>query len=187
MDKLDIEYKVLSELVPYEKNPRVNDQAVEKVAESISEFGFKNPIIIDQDNVIIAGHTRLLASEYLGLKEVPTIKVEDLTEQQVKAFRIADNKTTEFADWDEELLASELAEIGDLFTGFGKHEIKEMANELVFEEEGEKEKEEEKQNDMMMRIVFDRPEEFRTMEDDIRELVEKKYPNINVSILGGEL
>lgn len=93
---------------PYENNPRFNDNAVEYVANSIKEFGFKVPIIIDQDNVIVAGHTRMKAAEKLGLKTVPVIIADDLTPEQIKAFRLADNKTAEFAQWDNELLMSEL-------------------------------------------------------------------------------
>lgn len=108
---MDIEYLGLSDIKPYEKNPRKNDQAVDAVASSIREFGFKNPIIVDKDNVIIAGHTRLKAAEKLGLSEVPVIRAEDLTEEQVKAFRLADNKVSELADWDLALLDEELAKI----------------------------------------------------------------------------
>jgi len=110
-------------LIPYINNPRINDKAIDKVAGSIAEFGFKNPIIIDKDNVIVAGHTRLLASRKLGLTEVPIIQVEDLTEQQIKAFRIADNKTSEFADWDIEKLNIELEDMDDIFTGFDFEEL----------------------------------------------------------------
>ena len=125
MGKLKIEYMNVNDLIPYINNPRINDNAVDVVAASIKEFGFKVPIIIDSENVIIAGHTRLKAAKKLGLEEVPTIKVEDLTEQQIKAFRIADNKTSEFADWDIELLNIELESIGEIFTGFDEIE-KEM-------------------------------------------------------------
>ena len=125
MSRLKIEYKDINELIPYINNPRINDGAVDKVASSIKNFGFKNPIIIDKENVIIAGHTRLKAAKKLGLKEVPVIRVEDLTENQIKAFRIADNKTAEFADWDIELLNIELESIGEMFTGFDEVE-KEM-------------------------------------------------------------
>lgn len=125
MEKLNIEYIDTEKLIPYINNPRVNDNAVDKVAASIKEFGFKNPILIDKENVIIAGHTRLKAAKKLGLKKVPVIRVEDLTENQIKAFRIADNKTAEFADWDIELLNIELESIGEIFTGFDEIE-KEM-------------------------------------------------------------
>lgn len=116
--KIQVVYKSLDELIPYINNPRLNDDAVDAVAGSIKNFGFKNPIIIDKDNEIIAGHTRLKAAKKLGLEEVPTIKVDDLTEKQIKAFRIADNKTSEFAEWDMDLLKIELEDLNDLFTGF---------------------------------------------------------------------
>lgn len=118
MNKLKIEYMKTDKLIPYINNPRINDSAVDKVAGSIAEFGFRNPIIIDKENVIVAGHTRLLSARKLGLEEVPTIQVGDLTEQQIKAFRIADNKTSEFAEWDMELLEIELEGLDDIFTGF---------------------------------------------------------------------
>ena len=102
------------DLIPYEKNPRKNDQAVDKVAASIEEFGFKVPIVIDKDGVVVAGHTRLKAALKLGLEKVPCIVADDLTEEQIKAFRLADNKTAEFADWDFENLAEELADINDI-------------------------------------------------------------------------
>jgi site-specific DNA-methyltransferase (adenine-specific) len=103
--------KRLEELIDYENNPRHNEAAVGKVAASIEEFGFKVPIVIDKDNVIIAGHTRRKAAESLGLLTVPCIVADDLTEEQVKAFRLADNKTSEFADWDFEKLNEELADL----------------------------------------------------------------------------
>lgn len=101
------------ELIPYENNPRKNDSAVEKVAESIKEFGFKVPIIVDSENVIVAGHTRLKAAELLGLETVPVIMADDLTEDQARAFRLADNKTAELAEWDFSKLEEELAELSD--------------------------------------------------------------------------
>lgn len=109
-----------SELKEYENNPRINDNAVDKVAESIKEFGFKVPIVIDKDNVIIAGHTRLKASKKLGLEKVPCIVADDLTEEQAKAFRLADNKTAELAEWDMEKLEHELQEITNIdMSAFG--------------------------------------------------------------------
>ena len=104
----------IDELIPYENNPRKNDAAVEKVALSISAFGFKVPIVIDQNNVIVTGHTRLKAAKKLGLKTVPCIKADDLTDEQIKAFRLADNKVSEFSEWDEEKLMKELEALGDI-------------------------------------------------------------------------
>lgn len=98
-------------LKEYDNNPRNNEAAVEKVAESIQAFGFKVPIIVDKDHVIVAGHTRLKAAQKLGLEEVPVIIADDLTPAQVKAFRLADNKVSEYATWDEEKLFTELMEL----------------------------------------------------------------------------
>ena len=103
------------------------------MAASIQEFGFKVPIIIDENNVIVAGHTRYRASQKLGLEEVPCIVSDDLTEAQVKAFRIADNKVSEFATWDEELLTVELEQLSDMdfdlsFTGFEMDELESLLN-----------------------------------------------------------
>ena len=101
----------LSELIPYTNNPRHNDEAVDKVAASIREFGFKVPIIVDKNNVIVAGHTRLKAAEKLGLEIVPVIRADDLTDEQVKAFRLVDNKTQELAAWDFAKLEEELGDL----------------------------------------------------------------------------
>jgi DNA modification methylase len=99
------------EIKPYQNNPRKNDKAVEQVAKSIEEFGFKNPIIVDKNMVIIAGHTRLKASEKLGLNKVPVIVAEDLTDEQANALRLVDNKTAEASEWDFERLKEELDKI----------------------------------------------------------------------------
>lgn len=111
---MQIEQVSINDIKPYENNPRSNDGAVEAVANSIREFGFKVPIIIDKDGVIIAGHTREKAARRLGLDTVPVIRAEDLTPEQVKAFRLADNKVAEFADWLPELLEQELAELQNI-------------------------------------------------------------------------
>lgn len=117
--KLQIIYKSIYELKPYKNNPRNNDGAVDAVAASIKEFGFKVPIVIDANGEIIAGHTRLKAAKKLGLKEVPCIIADDLTPDQIKAFRLADNKTAELADWDIELLQIELEDIKLDMSHFG--------------------------------------------------------------------
>lgn len=104
----------ISDLKPYEKNPRFNDDAVPAVANSIKEFGFKVPIVVDKNNVIVAGHTRYKAAQKLKLETVPVIVADDLTEEQIKAFRLADNKVGEIATWDDGLLAQELDEILNL-------------------------------------------------------------------------
>lgn len=114
MDKLKIEYLKTDELIPYTNNPRNNDDAVDYVANSIREFGFKVPVVIDKDRNIVAGHTRLKAAKKLGIKEVPCIIADDLTEEQIDAFRLADNKTAEIATWDFEKLEIELESISGI-------------------------------------------------------------------------
>lgn len=126
--------KSVDEVIPYENNPRLNDDAVEPVANSIREFGFKNPIIVDGSGVIIAGHTRLKAAKQLGLDEVPVIVADDLSEEQVKAFRIAENKTHDLADWDDDLLADELKALFDEIDmtdfGFGDFELAMLVDDM---------------------------------------------------------
>jgi len=96
---------------PYPNNPRKNKKAVAAVAKSIREFGFKVPIVVDTEGVIITGHTRREAAISLGMKTVPVIVADDLTEQQIKAFRLADNKVAEIAEWDDDALQEELASL----------------------------------------------------------------------------
>lgn len=117
---MNIVEKRIEELREYENNPRHNDAAVDAVAESIKQFGFKVPIVIDTDGVIIAGHTRRKAAEKLGLEVVPCIVADDLTPAQIKAFRLADNKTGELASWDFEKLEAELAALSEVdMSAFG--------------------------------------------------------------------
>src|SRR5699024_2440755 len=124
----------LSELKEYDNNPRlINDEAVDRVAASIKEFGFKVPIIVDENNVIVAGHTRKLAAQSIGMDEIPVIIADDLTEEQIKAFRLADNKVAEFSEWDFDLLSDELDELDMDMDDFGFDEIEEKDN--VEEEE----------------------------------------------------
>lgn len=110
---MNIVEKNIEELKAYEKNPRHNEKAVDAVAASIKEFGWKVPVVIDKDGVIAAGHTRVAAAKKLGIKTVPCIVADDLTEEQIRAFRLADNKTAELAEWDEDLLALELEALRD--------------------------------------------------------------------------
>lgn len=115
--------KSVNDLIEYDNNPRHNDEAVEAVANSIREFGFKVPIIITSEDVIVAGHTRLKASKKLGLDEVPCIIADDLTEEQIKAFRLADNKTSELATWNFEALEEELDNIDLNMLQFGFEDL----------------------------------------------------------------
>ncbi|HEX5470447.1 MAG TPA: DNA modification methylase [Lacipirellulaceae bacterium] len=108
---MKIELRPLSSITPYDKNPRLNDDAVDAVAASIREFGFRQPIVVDADGVIICGHTRYKAAQKLGLEQVPVHVATDLTPEQIKAYRIADNQTASLADWNYELLPIELGEL----------------------------------------------------------------------------
>ena len=117
MEKTKVTYMDVDSLIPYANNQRLNDNAVDAVAASIKEFGFKVPIVVDGENVIINGHTRLKAAHKLGLEHVPVIVADDLTPEQVKAFRLADNKTSELAGWDMDKLDIELGSIADIDMG----------------------------------------------------------------------
>ena len=111
---MQIVYKNVDELIPYVNNPRINDHAVDAVASSIKNFGFRVPIIIDARNEIVAGHTRLKAAKKLGMKEIPTLVADDLDDNQIRAFRLADNKVGELAEWDFTVLEIELQNIDDI-------------------------------------------------------------------------
>ena len=110
---MKIELRPLAEIKPYEKNPRDNDAAVDAVAQSIRQFGFRQPIVVDGEGVIVCGHTRWKAAQKLGLEKAPVHVARDLTPEQIRAYRIADNKTNELATWDMELLPLEIAELRD--------------------------------------------------------------------------
>ena len=120
---LNVKMMPIGDVVPYEKNPRLNDQAVDAVASSIREFGFKVPIVVDSKGVVVSGHTRLKAAKTLGLAEVPVIVADDLADTKVKAFRLADNKVAELAEWDESLLIKELEELDDLNYDMGQFDF----------------------------------------------------------------
>ena len=133
--------KNIGDIFPYENNPRRNESAIEPVMKSIEQFGFKQPIVIDKDNVIIVGHTRWEAAQALGIKKVPCLVADDLSEEQVKAYRLADNKTAEFSSWDFAPLEEELEGISDIDMsefGFDLTDINELE---LFGEAPEKEKE----------------------------------------------
>ena len=133
--KMNIVMMKISDIKEYENNPRKNDQAVEAVASSIRSFGFKVPIIIDSNNVIIAGHTRLKASKKLGYTEVPCLIASDLTSEQVKAFRLADNKVSELAEWDLDKLNEELSFIEMDMEQFGFEDLEQELERDVLEDE----------------------------------------------------
>lgn len=126
----------LKDIKPYGKNPRKNDQSVDKVANSIKEFGFKVPIVIDKNNVIVCGHTRYKAAKKLGLSVVPCVVADDLTEEQIKAYRLADNKVGEDSEWDFDLLGEELDGIFDIdMSDFGFDLSEEEEETEIIEDE----------------------------------------------------
>jgi len=126
----------IAKIAPYPGNPRLNDDAVAAVAASIREFGFRQPIVVDAEGVIICGHTRWKAAQHLGLEKVPVHVAKDLTPEQIKAYRIADNKTAELAEWNFDLLPIELGELQALnydlgLLGFGEDELLKLLNPSV--------------------------------------------------------
>ena len=142
---MNIKELSISQLHEYDNNPRNNDSAVDAVAESIREFGFKVPIVIDGDNVIVCGHTRVKAAQKLGMETVPCIIADDLTPEQIKAFRLADNKTGELAGWDFAKLEEELAALdGFDMSTFGFVQNEDVDIDSFFEDAGEKKEKEPK-------------------------------------------
>ena len=124
--KMNIELMDIDKVIPYARNPRINDSAVDSVVASIKEFGWQQPVVVDKENVIIAGHTRHLAARQLDMKKIPVHVATNLTPNQVKAYRLADNRVSENASWDYDLLKLEFADLPDndlITTGFSEEEI----------------------------------------------------------------
>jgi len=142
---LEVAYIATTDVIPYANNPRTHsEQQVAQVAASIKEFGFNNPILLDEHNGIIAGHGRLAAAQKLGMELVPTITLEGLTEAQKKAYVIADNKLTENGGWDYDLLAVEIERLKELeinvdLTGFDAEELQVITQDVAFEPASEDE------------------------------------------------
>lgn len=170
----DLQIKSLRE---YENNPRQNDQAAEAVAESIKQFGFKVPVVVDKNRTIIAGHTRVKAARLLGMDIVPCLIADDLSPEQVKAFRLADNKTGELAEWDFDLLEQELAEL----TAF---DVDMTAFGFEFEtiDVDELDKIEEKENKMQITVKFDL-QDWKCVEDEIKDLIETNNGQFSVKMI----
>lgn len=138
---MKVELLPIKQVVPYARNPRLNAHAVEKVAASIKEFGFRQPIVVDTEKVIVAGHVRFEAAKQLGLKKVPVHVADELTPEQIKAYRITDNRVGEESEWDKALLQLEVAELdGAEFDaevlGFNAEELKEIQSSLEGLEDG---------------------------------------------------
>ena len=133
---MKIELKSIDLLIPYAKNARIHNEAqIAQIAGSIKEFGFNNPVLIDKDNGIIAGHGRVMAARKLGLKEVPTIQLDHLSENQRKAFILADNRIAMNSHWDEEILSLELSDLKDALDltdlGFEVAELDKLMNGIL--------------------------------------------------------
>ena len=131
---MKVQQKLISEIIPYARNPRKNQEAIAKVAGSLKEFGWRQPIVIDSENVVIAGHTRLMAAHSLGMEKVPVVVADDLTPNQVKAYRLADNRVGQEAGWDDDLLRLEIRDLEDenydiSLTGFDLDELGDLFDE----------------------------------------------------------
>lgn len=163
--------KKVSELIPYINNPRNNDNAVDAVASSIKNFGFKVPIVVDSNNEIINGHTRLKAAQKLGLETIPVIVADDLTPEQVKAFRLADNKVGEIATWNDEMLAIELEELKNLDFDMSEFEF-EISDSQIQEKD---ENTDSVPIDEKMIIIIESDNELE-LEEYFNKLVEEGYP-----------
>lgn len=123
----------IGKIIPYHNNPRKNEDAIDAVAASIEEFGFQQPIVVDKDMVIIVGHTRYAAAKELGLATVPVVVAKNLSEEQARAYRLADNKTNELAKWDEDLFVEEIGAIEEIdmsLFGFGSIDLDEAESEI---------------------------------------------------------
>ena len=136
---MNIIYKKVDELIPYARNNKIHSESqIKKIAASIQEFGFKQPVVIDDKNSIIVGHARCEGAKLAGLDEVPCIVADDLSKAQIKAYRITDNKLSDLAEWDNEMIGLELQELGELdfdisLTGFDESELNDLMNDVDFE------------------------------------------------------
>lgn len=157
--------KPINDLIPYEKNTKIhNNKQINNVAESIRKYGFVQPIVIDKNNVVVIGHCRLEAAQTIGMDIVPCVCVDELSEEQVKALRIIDNKSNE-SFWDLAHLAEELTEIDlsdfDFDFGMGYEEF----------DESDLEREEEKNGKIVIKITFDNLQEYKKIEEELKEII----------------
>lgn len=165
----------ITELKPYPNNPRKNDHAVDAVAASIREFGFKVPLVIDKDGVIVAGHTRYKAAQKLGLKELPCIVADDLTDDQIKAFRLADNKTAELAEWDFELLDLELDDIELDMGEFGFDEPEEDEVPTDLDDDNER-------VNVIVSLNFASIADYESVKDELQSIADKRGASVAVKM-----
>lgn len=164
---MDVRNISVKDLIPYDRNTKKHDKTqINNVAESIKQYGFVQPIVIDKDNVVVIGHCRLLAAKQLKMKEVPCVCVDDLTEEQVKALRIVDNKSNE-SPWDFDFLADELAEIdlSDFSFDFG------IEDEEEDFDENDLERDDEKDGGVLIQITFRNLQEYKNAENAIKDII----------------
>lgn len=178
MEELKIIYKRVGELIPYDKNPRNNKEAVQYVANSIKAFGFKNPIIIDKDNVIVCGHTRLLGAKKLNIDKVPCIYANDLTDEQIRAFRLADNKVSEVAEWDMKLLSNELEDI--LNIDMSIFDFKDVLEDVI--DFSELEQENEKKGNVIVSLNIPNIANWNLIENEIKRIVEQADGTVAIKL-----
>ena len=176
-EKLQVEYVLVDDLKFYERNTRTHsDDQVAQLSKSIKEFGFTNPVLIDEDGVLIAGHGRTTAAKLLGLKEIPAIRLSGLSEAQRKALRIADNKLALEAGWDEELLVIELQELEDIgfdvsLTGFNFEELEALiSGEDDQDSQLAEDSEPEKQKEFLVRVVCKNKSHQQKVYDELQGL-----------------
>lgn len=169
MTEMQITYKNIEDLIPYARNSRTHsDEQIAQIAASIKEFGWRNPVLIDGDNGIIAGHGRVLAARKLNIDQVPTIDGSDMTDVQKRMYVIADNKLALNADWDNELLKLELEEFDDAYLELSGFSDKEISNILgVMDEEDFKEPSDESRNLIMVELTSER--ECETLFTELQE------------------
>ena len=176
-ENMEIVWKQIEEVTPYDNNPRKNDEAVPYVARSIERFGWKQPLVIDENGVIVCGHTRYKAAISLGLEKVPCVVANDLSEEEIKAYRLADNKVGELAIWDFEKQAIELEELEDIdMQDFGFFVVGDEDDlESIFDDEQEPKKETEKEQEPESYKVIVTLGTKEEAEDLQKELLEQGY------------
>ena len=164
---MEVRNILVKDLIPYDRNTKKHDKTqVNNVAESIKQYGFVQPIVIDKDNVVVIGHCRLLAAKQLKLKEVPCVCVDDLTEEQVKALRIVDNKSNE-SEWDFDILPDELADLdlSEFDFDFG------IDDEEEDFDENDLERDDEKDGGVLIQITFRNLQEYKNAENAIKDII----------------
>lgn len=163
---MDVRNISVKDLIPYDRNTKKHDKTqINNVAESIKQYGFVQPIVIDKNNVVVIGHCRLLAAKQLKMKEVPCVCVEDLTDEQVKALRIVDNKSNE-SEWDFDILPDELAELD--FDGF---DFDFGIDEEEDFDENDLERDDEKDGGVLIQITFRNLQEYKNAENAIKDII----------------